>query len=346
MKKLLRLSLVALCAMVSSVAFADAYKTLTFPDDNSENNKTNQYYETWTAIIGSDSWTIENFSNNNWNWEYIRCGRKTVESVASIATAFAIDQPISNIVVTFDKIDKDDKINSISLLVASDADFANVIETVEAPNKEAGDMLFEIKNPTANSYYKLVVDCQSAGSNGIVQISKIQYYKQGDEPEIIDISNTPETAYTVAKAHELIEAGKGLATSVYVKGVITEIRNFDSNYGQLNYYINDVNGTGEDLYVYGGLYLEGEKFTEELVNEVKVGDEVIIYGQLTEYNGTHEFNHSNYIYSLNGVTTGIDNITVEQEFDENAPVYNLQGQRVSKDTKGILIQNGKKFINR
>lgn len=109
MKKLLRLSLVALCAMVSSVAFADAYKTLTFPDDNSENNKTNQYYETWTAIIGSDSWTIENFSNNNWNWEYIRCGRKTVESVASIATAFAIDQPISNIVVTFDKIDKDDK---------------------------------------------------------------------------------------------------------------------------------------------------------------------------------------------------------------------------------------------
>lgn len=53
-----------------------------------------------------------------------------------------------------------------------------------------------------------------------------------------------------------------------------------------------------------------------------------------------------YLYELDETGAGIDNITVEQEFDENAPVYNLQGQRVSKDTKGILIQNGKKFINR
>ncbi len=31
-------------------------------------------------------------------------------------------------------------------------------------------------------------------------------------------------------------------------------------------------------------------------------------------------------------------------FDENAPIYNLQGQRVSKGAKGILIQNGKKYL--
>ncbi|MCR5696725.1 MAG: chitobiase/beta-hexosaminidase C-terminal domain-containing protein [Marinilabiliaceae bacterium] len=35
---------------------------------------------------------------------------------------------------------------------------------------------------------------------------------------------------------------------------------------------------------------------------------------------------------------------VAAELDENAPIYNLQGQRVSKDAKGILIQNGKKFV--
>lgn len=347
MKKFLRLSLVALCAMISSVAFADAYKTLTFPDDNSENNKVNGYVDTWTAKIGNDSWSIANFNNFQWDgWTYIRCGRKNIASVASIATDFAIDQPISSVVVTFDKINNADKVNSISLLVASDATFTNVVETVEAPNKEAGNMIFEIKNPTANYYYKLVVDCQTAGSNGIVQISKVQYYKQGDEPEITDISNTPETAYSVAKAHELIEAGESLSTPVYVKGIITKIGKFNSNYGQLDYYINDADGAGENLYVYGGLYLNNEKFTEELVDLIKVGDEVIVYGQLQDYKGTHEFNYGNYIYSLNGVTTGIDNITVEQELDENAPVYNLSGQRVSKDTKGILIQNGKKFINR
>ena len=32
--------------------------------------------------------------------------------------------------------------------------------------------------------------------------------------------------------------------------------------------------------------------------------------------------------------------------NENAPIYNLAGQRVSKDYKGVVIQNGKKFIKK
>jgi len=44
-----------------------------------------------------------------------------------------------------------------------------------------------------------------------------------------------------------------------------------------------------------------------------------------------------------GGGSGITNITTEAK-NVNAPVYNLAGQRVSKDAKGILIQNGKKFI--
>lgn len=42
---------------------------------------------------------------------------------------------------------------------------------------------------------------------------------------------------------------------------------------------------------------------------------------------------------------GIADITAD-EVDVNAPVYNVLGQRVSKDAKGILIQNGRKFYNR
>ena len=38
--------------------------------------------------------------------------------------------------------------------------------------------------------------------------------------------------------------------------------------------------------------------------------------------------------------------TVSTVSDENAPVYNLFGQKVGKDAKGILIQNGKKFIRK
>lgn len=43
---------------------------------------------------------------------------------------------------------------------------------------------------------------------------------------------------------------------------------------------------------------------------------------------------------------GVDGITsIESEkVNANAPIYNLAGQKVSKNAKGILIQNGKKFI--
>ncbi len=44
-------------------------------------------------------------------------------------------------------------------------------------------------------------------------------------------------------------------------------------------------------------------------------------------------------------TEGISTMVMSKE-DVNAPVYNLAGQRVSPTTKGILIKNGKKYINR
>ncbi len=44
-------------------------------------------------------------------------------------------------------------------------------------------------------------------------------------------------------------------------------------------------------------------------------------------------------------TEGISTMVMSEE-DVNAPVYNLAGQRVSPATKGILIKNGKKYINR
>lgn len=52
-----------------------------------------------------------------------------------------------------------------------------------------------------------------------------------------------------------------------------------------------------------------------------------------------------YLYVKDETGTSISGTTVEK-FDANAPVYNLAGQRVSKNTKGILIQNGKKFVNK
>lgn len=43
--------------------------------------------------------------------------------------------------------------------------------------------------------------------------------------------------------------------------------------------------------------------------------------------------------------TGISEVTTdEQKFDENAPMYNIMGMKVAKGTKGLIIQNGKKYV--
>ena len=43
-------------------------------------------------------------------------------------------------------------------------------------------------------------------------------------------------------------------------------------------------------------------------------------------------------------TTGINTVENTQSTIENTAVYNLNGQRIVKPTKGLYIQNGKKYI--
>ena len=163
--------------------------------------------------------------------------------------------------------------------------------------------------------------------------------KVAPEPPV-DITNTPETAYTVAKANDLITAGQGLETEVYVIGTITKIQEVSTSYGNATYWIGDgTEYSANDLEIYRGYYLEGENFTAE--DQIKVGDKVIVYGMLVDYKGTKEMTGSS-IYSLNGVTTGISNIKAETIND--GAIYNVAGQRVNKLSKGINIVNGKKIV--
>lgn len=160
-----------------------------------------------------------------------------------------------------------------------------------------------------------------------------------------DITNTPETAYTVAKAFELIEAGQGLKAKVYVKGKISAITEVETEkFFNATYNISD-NGTteGQQLIVFHGKYIGGANF--ESKDQINIGDEVIVYGQLVNFKGKYEINSNNQIYSINGATSaGVKNITVEQNV--NAPAYNLAGQRVNDAYKGIVVKNGKKYLNK
>lgn len=51
-------------------------------------------------------------------------------------------------------------------------------------------------------------------------------------------------------------------------------------------------------------------------------------------------------FTPGGDPSGVETIKVEKAWNANAPMYNLSGQQVDKSYKGIVIQNGRKFVNK
>lgn len=50
-------------------------------------------------------------------------------------------------------------------------------------------------------------------------------------------------------------------------------------------------------------------------------------------------------YVIN-TATGINSVSIDKFLDNNAPAYNIAGQRVGKDYKGLVIVNGMKFVRK
>ena len=126
-----------------------------------------------------------------------------------------------------------------------------------------------------------------------------------DEPTPLLVGDgTVENPYSVASALYLIIEGKTTDENVAVEGIISKIDEIDTGtYGNATYYISDDGTTTNQLEVFHGYFLNKAKFKSG--TEIKVGDKVIVYGQLVYYNQrTPEFTQGNYIYSLNGQAGG------------------------------------------
>lgn len=186
------------------IAQETAYKTLSFPDDNKGTNGVQAYDKTWTAKIGDFSWEIENFNNNKWNnWKQIRAGRKKIASLAHITNATPFDKAIGKIVVDVEEDVPAKNVNSIYLLVASDAACSNVLEKVKLVYYLKGDFVFNISAPQANLYYRLVFDLTDRGSaNGFVKVKKVEYYEYASNKTATSLS-FDASSYTISKDQTL-----------------------------------------------------------------------------------------------------------------------------------------------
>lgn len=183
MIKHLRFFMLNLLVLVSAAVMAQneaVWKSLTFPDENKDENKCSAYTTTWTAKIGDDTWSVSNFNNNNWGWTHIRCGRKKTASVASIINDAAFKEAVTKVVVNISEAKQLDKVNSVNLIVAKDQACNDIVETVAGSFGEGtsftGDLTFNVTAPAKNLFYKLVFDMKGGSANGFIHVDAVDYY--------------------------------------------------------------------------------------------------------------------------------------------------------------------------
>ena len=219
-----------LVGSVSAWGADEVYKTALF-GSNYNSGGISDYTSSWSATNNGFTVNISNFNNNNNGWSYIKCGRKNNASTAAIITKYAIDEAVTKVDVTIDAITTD-KITSITLYTSSDNSTWTSAGTY---TKATGVKSVSLASPTANLYYKIEFVCASGSSNGLCQISKVEYYKtkvsaftlsavsNNDSYGTVSVEDdvitaSPNTGYQYASPAYTITEGEANVTSVEQEG--------------------------------------------------------------------------------------------------------------------------------
>lgn len=152
--------------------------------------------------------------------------------------------------------------------------------------------------------------------------------------------NIPAEAITVAEAREIcagLASGEKTTTKYYVMGYVKKLHTKHAdgvaNFGNAQFYMEDVKGanSSDDFMAYQVYGVNNQKITN--VDAVLVGDFVIIYGPLTNYNGTYETTGqgSAHIWkSTNPLLAGEDKPAEPEELviPEEAKAWNIPAEAI------------------
>ena len=286
MKKFL-LSLVSLLMLTLFAQAGEPVKELTFPTYNDKGVQ--DYTSEWTATVNGDVWTLSGFNNNKNGWAYVRCGSKSAATTATI-TSPAVNVAIANVVFS---VTKTSNVTSATLTILNgETVVGEPIDITESFT--AGDVNVKVAGAAGYSYKLTLENAKASSTNGTTEISKVALYEEGQFEEV-HIANTAETAYTVAEARTLIDAGQALGETVYVKGIVSQVDKFNDTYKSIQYWISDDGTTTNQFECYSGKGIGGADFAS--VDDVKVGATVVVKGLLAKFGEIYEFKQNNELVS-------------------------------------------------
>ncbi len=139
---------------------------------------------------------------------------------------------------------------------------------------------------------------------------------------ISEHAGTQADPYTVADARLAIDASTGV-TGVYVTGIVCE-GGSSLNDGAMNYWISDDGTETNKFEIYKGKGLNGANFTS--TDDVKVGDVVVVTGNIKKYSSTYEFDAGSQLVSLDRPVVPIilaNNVTIEDDATSGEIAYTI-----------------------
>lgn len=135
----------------------------------------------------------------------------------------------------------------------------------------------------------------------------------GTEAAPFNVSGINEYATKLGLA-----SGSSDTKEVYVKGIISNVANFQEKYGEIDYYVSDdKDGKTGQFYIYGGYGLDGAKFTS--LADLSVGDTVLVSGTIKNHQGGIQFNYGSKIHSIKKGEGGGDTPSTDEVGSKDAP---------------------------
>ena len=153
----------------------EVYKTALF--GSSYNSKGVSGYTNVSFSSTNDDFTVNvtNANNNNNGWTFIKIGGKNGAYTGTITTSAAIDKAITKVALTIDAITASN-VTSITLKTSTDGSSWVDAGTFD---KSTGAKQVTITSPMENLYYQIEAVCTKGSSNGLLTISKVEYYVEG-----------------------------------------------------------------------------------------------------------------------------------------------------------------------
>ena len=270
--------------------------------------------ETWTAAetynmgdFGNGSYTQKSKSFDGTTEYYVRfhCYNTTaVRYVDDVSITYSAgNEPPTCITPTFSPA-AGTFASAQNVTISSETDGATIYYTVDGTEPTTESNVYSRAIPVNETTTIKAFAAKADYSNSAVASATYTIIA-------LNHAGTAEDPYTVADALSAVDAGVGI-TGVYATGIVSKIVTaFNASYGNITYNISaDGKVDSDQLQAFRGKSKDGAEFTSE--DDVKVGDIVVVYGNLTKYNSTYEFEADNQLYSLERPVVTSPTLTVSK----------------------------------